>query len=261
MKKNKLFQWMLSLCAATMMLASHAKTTASEGDANKRINNIILVHGAFADGSGWKKVFNILNSKGYNVTIIQQPESSLADDIAATKRFIDIQDGNVILVGHSYGGIVISEAGQDPKVKGLVYVAAHMPDVGEKISEMKAAYKHEKGSVIKLNDGYIIIDPKTFHKEFAADLPAEEAAFMAKSQVPIHVKNALSVPIKHAAWKDKPSWYVIATDDIKVSPKLQQFLADRAKSSIYKVKASHAVFASQPEAVAEVIEKASKMEK
>lgn len=221
------------------------------------VKNVILVHGAFADGSGWKGVYENLTQKGYNVTIVQLPETSLEEDVKATQRLIDIQDGEVVLVGHSYGGLVITDAGTDDKVKALVYVAAHMPDVGEKIAEMKARYHHEKGSVIKLDGGYVMIDPKTFHEEFAADLPKETTDFMAKSQVPIHIEKALGGMVKNASWKTKPSWYVVATDDIKVSPELQRDLAKRANSKVTEVKGSHAVFASQPEKVAEVIEDAT----
>ncbi|WP_218565091.1 MULTISPECIES: alpha/beta hydrolase [unclassified Pseudomonas] len=222
----------------------------------KPVNNIVLVHGAYADGSGWKAVSDILTKDGYQVSIVQEPETSLEDDAAATRRIIALQDGPVILVGHSYGGIVISDAGNDQKVQGLVYVAALMPDAGESIPSLVKSKPLATNNVIPIGNGFQILNPKSFAQDFAADLPPEQAAFMAKSQVPIAAK-ALNTSITQAAWHSKPSWYAVATEDHKINPDLERYMAARAGSKTVEIKGSHAVYVSQPQAVAKLIEEAA----
>src|SRR5271168_5633935 len=197
-----------------------------------RVRNIVLVHGAWADGSGWKDVYDILVKDGYNVTIVQEPETSFKEDVAATKRVLALQDGPCILVAHSYGGSVITEAGNDPSVVGLVYVAAHMPDSGEKESEDGNRFPSDlakSGAIKKTPDGFTYIDPTQFHELFAADLPADRAAFMARSQVLNYADN-FSATITTAAWRSKPSWMAVATKDRTINPDLERWYAKRASS-------------------------------
>jgi pimeloyl-ACP methyl ester carboxylesterase len=222
----------------------------------KPVTNVVLVHGAYADGSGWKGVSDILTADGYHVSIVQEPETSLQDDVAATQRIIAQQDGPVILVGHSYGGIVISQAGNDPKVKGLVYVAALAPDSNENVPDLVHSKPLATNNVVPIGDGFQILNPGTFAQDFAADLPPAQAAFMAKSQVPIAAK-ALSTSIEKAAWRVKPSWYAVATEDHKINPDLERFMAQRAGSKTVEIKGSHAVYVSQPAAVAKLIKEAA----
>src|ERR1700674_1915315 len=184
------------------------------------IRNIVLVHGAWADGSGWKGVYEILVKDGYNVSIVQEPETSFQDDMAATKRVLALQDGPSILVAHSYGGAVITEAGTDPSVVGLVYVAAHMPDSGHKESEDGKRFPSdlaESGAIKKTPDGFTYIDPAQFHELFAAELPADRAAFMARSQV-FNLAENFSATITTAAWRTKPSWMVVAGSHRTITP-------------------------------------------
>ena len=226
-----------------------------------RVRNIVLVHGAWADGSGWKGVYDILVKDGFNVTIVQEPETSFQDDVAATKRILALQDGPCILVAHSYGGAVITEAGTDPAVVGLVYVAAHMPDSGEKESEDGKRFPSDlakSGAIKKTPDGFTFIDPAQFHELFAADLPDDRAAFMARSQVLNYADN-FSATITTAAWRTKPSSMVVAGSDRTISPDLERWYAKRANSHTVEVAgASHSVYVSHSKEVADVIESATR---
>jgi pimeloyl-ACP methyl ester carboxylesterase len=246
-----------SLCFVLLLFGCRALIAQDQGH---RVRNIVLVHGAWADGSGWKGVYDILVKDGYTVTMVQEPETSFKDDVAATKRILALQDGPTILVAHSYGGAVITEAGTDPSVVGLVYVAAHMPDAGEKESEDGKRFPSDlaKSSAIKKTpDGFTYIDPAQFHEFFAADLPAEQAAFMARSQV-FNLGDNFSATITAAAWRTKPSWMVVAGSDRTINPNLERWYAKRANSHTIEVAgASHCVFISHPKEVAALIEDAA----
>jgi pimeloyl-ACP methyl ester carboxylesterase len=226
-----------------------------------RVRNIVLVHGAWADGSGWKGVYDVLVKDGYNVSIVQEPETSFKDDVAATKRTMAQQDGLCILVAHSYGGAVITEAGTDPSVVGLVYIAAHMPDSGEKESDDGKRFPSDlakSGAIKNTPDGFTYIDPAQFHELFAADLPGDQAAFMARSQV-FNFADNFSATITTAAWRTKPSWMLVAGSDRTISPDLERWYATRAKSHTVEVAgASHSVYVSHPKEVADVIESAAR---
>jgi pimeloyl-ACP methyl ester carboxylesterase len=219
---------------------------------------VVLVHGGFVDGSGWEGVYKILRKDGYNVAIVQNPTLSLADDVAATRRIIAMQSGSVVLVGHSYGGAVITEAGNDPKVTRLVYITAFAPDKGESVSSL--IKDPPPGApvppILPPQDGYLFLDKSKFAASFAADVETERAAFMADSQVPWGVE-ALSGAISEPAWKTKPSWYLVATDDKMIPPPAQRFMAKRAGSTVVEAAGSHAIYVSQPNAVAAIIEKAA----
>lgn len=218
-------------------------------------NNVVLVHGFFADGSGWQGVSDILTRDGYNVSIVQQPETSLADDVKATTQAIHAMDGKTILVGHSYGGIVITQAGNDPQVAGLVYVAAFQPDAGESL--LTLAKKMPPASAgVKAADGQLYFDHALFHADFAADLPAQQAAFMARSQVMPAVQVA-GTPVTDAAWKTKPSWAIVSSADRTVNPDLERYMARRAGSKVTEINGSHATFIVHPAEVAKVIEQAA----
>jgi pimeloyl-ACP methyl ester carboxylesterase len=225
-----------------------------------RIRNIVLVHGAWADGSGWKGVYDILVKDGYKVSIVQEPETSFKEDVAATKRVIAQQDGPCIVVAHSYGGAVITEAGNDPKVVGLVYLAAHMPDAGESEAEDGKRFPSDlskSNAIKKTADGFTFLDPAQFRDYFAADLSAEQAGFMAKSQVLNFADNFKAV-ITTAAWRNKPSWMLVATRDRTINPDLERWYAARANSQMSEVAgASHAVYVSKPNEVAALIEEAA----
>lgn len=220
--------------------------------------SIVLVHGGFVDGSGWEGVYNILRNDGYSVTIVQNPTISLEGDVAVTKRTLAALPGPVILVGHSYGGVVITEAGNDPKVAGLVYIAAFAPDKGESVS---ALIKNPPAGapvppILPAHDGFVLLDNAKFAASFAADVDPSVARFMADSQVPWGV-NALGGTISMPGWKTRPSWYLVATDDRMIPPQAQQFMSQRAGATVVEVKGSHAVYVSQPQAVAALIEKAA----
>jgi pimeloyl-ACP methyl ester carboxylesterase len=223
------------------------------------MNNIVLVHGGFVDGAGWEGVYKILKRDGYNVSIVQNPTISLDDDVAVTKRILAAQDGPAILVGHSYGGAVITEAGNDPKVAGLVYITAFALDAGESVATL--IKQPPPGApvppILPPQDGYLFLDKAKFPASFAADVDAEKAEFMADSQVPWGVA-ALSGKISEPAWKTKPSWYLIATDDKMIPPDAQRAMSKRAGSTVVEVKGSHAIYVSQPSAVAALIEQAAK---
>jgi len=226
----------------------------------QRIRNVVLVHGAWADGSGWESVYDILVKDGYNVSIVQIPETLFKDDVAATKRVLALQNGPCILVAHSYGGAVITQAGTDPSVAGLVYVAAHMPDAGESEAEDGKRFPSDlsKSTAIrKTPDGFTYLDPAQFHEYFAADLSAEQAAFLARSQVLNFADNFQAI-ITVPAWRSKPSWMLVAGGDRTINPELERWYAKRAKSHTAEVAgASHVVYISHPKEVAALIEEAA----
>jgi pimeloyl-ACP methyl ester carboxylesterase len=235
-------------------------SSAAAASLGNRVRNIVLVHGAWADGSGWKGVQDILVKDGYNVSIVQEPETSFKEDVAATKRALALQDGPCILVAHSYGGAVITEAGSDPSVAGLVYVAAHMPDAGENEADDGKRFPSDlsKSTAIKKTaDGFTYLDPAQFHEYFAADLSAEQAAFMARSQV-LNLADNFKAVITAPAWRSKPSWMVVATKDRTINPDLERWYAARAGShTVEAAGASHSVYVSRPKEVAAVIEEAA----
>jgi pimeloyl-ACP methyl ester carboxylesterase len=246
-----------SFCVALLLLTCGALTAQDE---EHRVRNIVLVHGAWADGSGWKGVYDILVKDGYNVSIVQEPETSFREDVAATKRILALQNGPCLLVGHSYGGAVITEAGTDPSVAGLVYIAAHMPDAGENEADDGKRFPSDlsKSTAIKKTaDGFTYLDPAQFQEYFAADLSAEQAAFMARSQV-LNLADNFKAVVTTAAWRTKPSWMLVAGKDRAINPDLERWYADRAKSQKVEVPgASHAVYVSRPKEVAALIEKAA----
>ena len=225
---------------------------------NGKQRTVVLVHGGFVDGSGWEGVYKILRKDGYTVSVVQNPTISLADEVATTKRTVSAQNGPVILVGHSYGGVVITEAGNDRQVVGLVYIAAFVPDKGESVSSL--IKDPPPGApvppILPPEDGYLFLDKAKFPASFAADVDAERAAFMADSQVPWGVE-ALSGTISEPAWRTKPSWYLVATADQMIPPPAQRFMSERAGSTVVEVAGSHAIYVSQPNAVAALIEKAA----
>ncbi len=221
--------------------------------------NIVLVHGGFVDGSGWEGTYRILRKDGYNVAIVQNPTVSLAGDVAATKLVLDTLDGPAILVGHSYGGVVITEAGNDPRVAGLVYIAAFAPDKGESVD---ALIKNPPPGapvppILPPRNGYLFLDKAKFRASFAADVDEERAAFMADSQVPWGVE-ALSGAITEPAWKAKPSWYLVTTEDKMIPPPAQRVMSKRAGSTVVEERGSHAIYVSKPQAVAALIQAAAK---
>jgi pimeloyl-ACP methyl ester carboxylesterase len=220
--------------------------------------NIVLVHGGFVDGSGWRPVYDLLTRDGYNVAVVQHPTLSLQEDAAATRLIIDAQDGPVVLVGHSYGGAVITEAGTDEKVAALVYIAAFAPDSGESVNTLLAGFPADapQPPILAPKDGFLFLDRDKFHASFAADLPADLAAFMADSQVPWGV-DALGGAVTDPAWRTKPSWYLVTTQDRMIPPAAQRSMSQRAGSSVLEVAASHSVYASRPAATATLIKEAA----
>jgi pimeloyl-ACP methyl ester carboxylesterase len=222
------------------------------------VKNVVLVHGGFVDGSGWQGVYDELKKRGYRVTVVQNPTTTLADDVAATKRALAAQDGPAILAGHSYGGVVITEAGNDPHVAGLVYVAAFAPDAGESVASL--IKDPPPGAavppILPPQDGFLFLDKAKFAESFAADVAPGLAAFMADSQVPWGV-DALNGAVSKAAWKAKPSTYVVATEDRMIPPPAQRGMAARAGATVVDVKGSHALYVSQPAAIASAIQQAA----
>jgi pimeloyl-ACP methyl ester carboxylesterase len=221
--------------------------------------NVVLVHGGFVDGSGWQGVYDLLKKDGFNVTIVQNPTVSLTDDVVVTKRALAAQDGPAVLVGHSYGGVVITEAGIDPKVASLVYIAAFAPDAGESVGSL--IKNPPPGApvppILAPQDGFLFLDRTQFRAAFAADVNADAAAFMADSQVPWGL-DALNGAVTEPAWKSKPSWYLVATEDKMIPPDAQRAMSKRAGATVVEAAGSHAIYVSQPQAVAALIAKAAR---
>lgn len=246
----------LAAAAASLALAAAPSITAKEAE---QVKSVVLVHGGFVDGSGWAGVYQKLTQDGYKVTVVQNPTNSLADDVAVTKRAIAAAEGKVILVGHSYGGVVVSEAGTDPKVAAVVYIAAFAPDKGESVGSLIA--NPVPGAavppILPPVDGYLFLDRAKFAESFAADVEPGLAAFMAVSQRPWGV-DALAGAVTAPAWRAKKSWYLVASDDKMIPPAAQRQMAARAGSTVREVAASHSLYVSQPQAVADIIEEAAK---
>jgi pimeloyl-ACP methyl ester carboxylesterase len=249
---------LLGLLPIIMVVLGYAEVSMSQARAAEGIKNVVLVHGGFVDGSGWQGVYDALKKDGYHVTIVQNPTTSLADDVAVTKRALATQDGPAILVGHSYGGAVITEAGTDPKVAGLVYITAFAPDKGESVATL--IKNPPPGApvppILPPQDGFLFLDRAKFRASFAADVSPEEASFMADSQVPWGL-DALNGAVTEPAWKSRPSWYLVSTEDKMIPPDAQRAMSKRAGSTVVEVKGSHAVYVSQPKAVAGLIAKAA----
>src|SRR5580765_8358698 len=223
------------------------------------ITNVVLVHGGFVDGSGWESVYNILKNDGYSVAVVQNPTISLEDDVAVTKRVIAAQNGPVILVGHSYGGVVITEAGTDPNVAGLVYITAFAPDKGESVGSLikDPPAGAPVPPILPPVDGFLFLDREKFPASFAADIDPAKAEFMADSQVPWGL-GAISGEITEPAWATKPSWYLVVTDDKMIPPPAQEFMSQRSGSTVERIPGSHSIFISQPQVVANLIKEAAK---
>jgi len=242
-----------------MLFFASTEGLMSQTNQDQKVRNVVLVHGGLVDGSGWEGVYNALKKSGYAVTVVQEATAFFAADVATTKRAIAEQNGPVILVGHSYGGAVITEAGNDPKVTGLVYIAAFAPDKGESVSTL--IKNTPPGApvlpILPPVDGYLLFDKAKFPAFFAGDVSREKAAFMADSQVPWGV-NALNGTISEPAWKSKPSWYLVTTEDKMIPLDAQLQMAKRAGAMMVEVKSSHSIYISQPQAVATLIEKAAK---
>jgi pimeloyl-ACP methyl ester carboxylesterase len=222
------------------------------------ITNVVLVHGGFVDGSGWKPLYDLLTQDGYHVAVVQNPTLSLQGDAAATRMIIDAQDGPCVLVGHSYGGAVISEAGTDPNVAALVYVCAFAPDKSESVGTLISGFPADgpQPPILPPRDGFLFLDRDKFHASFAADLPAGLAAFMADSQVPWHM-DAPAGQITDPAWRTKPSWYMVTTEDRMIPPTAQRAMSQRIGATVTEVAASHCVYVSQPAPVADLIKQAA----
>jgi pimeloyl-ACP methyl ester carboxylesterase len=251
-----------TIIAATAAIGIASAANAAEKiPDNQVVRNVVLVHGAFADGSGWRGVYDNLTQRGYKVTIVQNPLTSLADDVAATKRAIERQDGPTILVGHSWGGVMITEAGIDPKVTGLVYVSALSPDAGETTAQQYEGYTTPPEFVIEPTaDGFGFLKAGTFKAGFAADTTDEDAAFLENSQVPINLAS-FGIKLENAAWHTKPSWAVIARQDKAFDQRMLQNMAKRIGAKVTEVDASHALFFTQPAVIADVIDEAAKSTK
>ncbi len=250
------FSGLFAAAFSAALITASGASSAAPADAAKP--SIVLVHGGFVDGSGWEGVHKILKKDGYQVTVVQNPTISLADDVAVTKRAIAAQPGPVVLVGHSYGGVVITEAGNDDKVAGLVYIAAFAPDKGESVSSLikDPAPGAPVPPILPPQDGFLMLDKAKFASAFAADVKSDAAAFMADSQVPWGV-NALDGAVTAPAWKAKPSWYMVTKDDKMIPPPAQRFMSKRAGATVVETAGSHAVYVSRPQAVAKLIEQAA----
>ncbi len=231
---------------------------ANPAAATGAVRNIVLVHGVLTDGSAWRGVYDILTKDGYRVRVVQEPLTSLADDVAATKRVMDLLDGPIVLVGHSYGGTVITEAGADPKVRALVYVSGLQPDVGESTNKLSASMPGPvpAGDFVRTNDGYISLDPDRYAADVAPTLPAHLAKFLADSQMPV-AAAAGDAPVTVAAWHDKPSYAIIATDDRALDPKLAHWMYKRSGAHVTEIRGGHLAYIANPRAVAAVIETAA----
>ena len=243
------------------MALAAALTVAAEAAPPSAVKNIVLVHGVLTDGSSWRGVYDILTKDGYRVRVVQEPLTGLADDVAATKRVIDMLDGPVVLVGHSYGGTVITVAGADPKVRALVYVSGLQPDVGESTNKLSASMPGTVSAkdFIVTKDGFIFLDPARFAADVAPDLPRPLANFMAHSEMPV-AAAAADAPVPVAAWHDKPSYAIVATDDRALSPRLAHWMYARSKAHVTEIRGGHLAFMAHPRAVAEVIEQAARSE-
>jgi pimeloyl-ACP methyl ester carboxylesterase len=239
--------------AIALMLA--IGSTMAHAEPKPASKDIVIVHGALVDGSGWRAVYDILSKDGFHVTIVQEPLSGLTEDVEATKRALDQQTGPVVLVGHSYGGSVITDAGADPKVKALVYVAALQPDAGEASGQLLSKFA-PPNDAMRAPHKYFFIPPARFHETYAADVSPSDAQFMADSQQQL-AEKALGAPVSVAAWRTKPSYAILTTQDRVVSPQLQRWMYQRSNAKVTEVNASHAVFISQPAIVAQVIETAA----
>ena len=223
-----------------------------------QVKNIVIVHGAFADGSGWQKVYTILKARGYNVSIVGCPNTGVEDDVAATKRVLDRQEGPIILVGHSYGGAVVTMAGIASNVVGLVYVAAFSPDKGETLGKLSNSYPADPlNGILPPKDGFLWYDAAKLHSGFCADLSKKEADFIAAAQVPVAV-SSFSYVFDDIAWKTKPSWHIVATEDHSLQPDLERFMGKRSGGKGFEIKSSHLVFISHSKEVADIIEAAAK---
>jgi pimeloyl-ACP methyl ester carboxylesterase len=225
------------------------------------VRNVVLVHGGFVDGSGWQGVYDVLKAEGFNVSVVQNPTLTLAGDADATRRVLDKQDGPAILVGHSYGGAVISEAGTHENVAGLVYITAFAPDTGESVQTLIGTFPQDgpQPPILPPEDGFLLLDRDKFAAAFAGDLPAEEAAFMADSQTPWGLEAA-GGEITDAAWHHKPSWYLFATDDHMIPPPAQRTMAERIGATVAEAAGSHSIYVSQPQATADLIKQAARAE-
>lgn len=242
---------------ALLAVTATGSSATTTGETGRTKPTIVLVHGAFADGAGWRGVYDDLTGRGYEVSVVQNPLTSLEDDVAATTRVLDQQDGPTILVGHSWGGTVITEAGDHPKVAGLVYVSALAPDAGETTAQQYEGFAATPEFVIDVTeDGYGFLNPEKFKSGFAHDASDEDAAFLRDSQVPINM-SVFETKVKKAAWRDKPSWAVIATEDRAFDQAMLQHMAQRIGAQITEVKASHALYVTQADVVAETIDKAA----
>ena len=251
--------YVLVACAALLLGAAlllKRSVIVAAAPSPSGIKNVVLVHGAFADGSGWEAVYNILTKDGYTVAVTQEPETSYAEDVKFAKATIDQQSGPVVLVGHSYGGAIITEAGNDPKVAALVYISAFALDTGESSASIEQALPPAGKGVKQTADGYFYIDPPSFHSDFAADVPESKTAFMAVSQV-LFSADSFTTPVNTPAWKSKPTWYLVATSDHSINPDQERMMAKRAHAKTIEVDSSHAAYISHPKETAKLIEEAA----
>jgi pimeloyl-ACP methyl ester carboxylesterase len=243
--------------AATSLIACASAQPAPTIPADQTVRNVVLVHGAFADGSGWRPVYDDLTARGYRVSIVQNPLTSFADDVNSTRRILARQNGPTILVGHSYGGAVITETGGDPNVAGLVYVAAFAPDVGESLGQLLEPLPPPGLVIDPSSDGFGFVQYETFRDGFAGDLSEADAAFLRDSQGPIAL-SIFGTPVTQAAWRSKPNWALVATQDRAIDPRLLRQMAERSGAEIVEVEASHVPYVSQPRAVADLIDRAAR---
>lgn len=257
MKQQKLVngkKGLVAIMAIALMACLSPRTTKAQAP----VKNIVLVHGAFADGSGWESVYNILKKKGYNVSVVGNPNTSLQNDVEATKLVLARQNGPAILVGHSYGGAIITDAGNDNNVAGLVYVSAFAPGENESLlTLLESGPPAPNAGFLPPENGYVWYDKAKFHTGFCADLSKEKADFMADSQIPVSA-TVFGAKIANPAWKNRPTWYVIATEDQTIPVDGQRYMAKRAGAKVTEVKSSHVVYISHPKAVADVIELAAR---